>query len=83
MFICSFSSFFPWYTQRPMALSIHNPIPTGALQECRQASFMAHKNANKLKIFVKNLLVGDWPILCSREQAFQGPPRTNQRIAAH
>ncbi len=30
----------------------------------------------------KNLLVGDWPILCGRERAFQGPPRTSQRIAA-
>jgi hypothetical protein len=30
----------------------------------------------------KNLLIGDWPILCSREQAFQGPPRTSQHIAA-
>ncbi len=30
----------------------------------------------------KNLLVGDWPILCVREQAFQGPPRTSQGIAA-
>jgi hypothetical protein len=34
---------------------------------------MAHKNADKLRIFVKNLLAGDWPILCSHEQAFQGP----------
>ncbi len=30
----------------------------------------------------ENLLVGDWPILCGREQAFQGPPRTSQRISA-
>jgi hypothetical protein len=30
----------------------------------------------------KNLLMGDWPILCSRERAFQGPPRMRQRIAA-
>ncbi len=30
----------------------------------------------------KNLLMGDWPILCSRKQALQGPPRTRQRIAA-
>ncbi len=30
----------------------------------------------------ENLLVGDWPILCGREQAFQGPPRISQRIAA-
>ncbi len=30
----------------------------------------------------KNLLVGDWPVLCGREQAFQGPPRTSQHIAA-
>jgi hypothetical protein len=29
----------------------------------------------------KNLLVEDWPILCGREQAFQEPPRTRQRIA--
>ncbi len=52
-----------------------------------------YKNANKLPsrhtrmptswgFFVKNLLVGDWPILCSREWALQGPPRTSQRIAA-
>ncbi len=30
----------------------------------------------------KNLLMGDQPILCGRKQAFQGPPRTRQRIAA-
>ncbi len=53
-----------------------------------------YKNANKLPsrhartpptsrghVF-ENLLVGDWPILCGREQAFQGPPRTSQHIAA-
>jgi hypothetical protein len=34
-----------------MALLIHSPTSTGALQECRQASFEAHKNANKLRIF--------------------------------
>jgi hypothetical protein len=34
-----------------MALWIHSPTSTGALQGCRQASFMAHKNANKLRIF--------------------------------
>ena len=33
-------------------------------------------------LFVKNLLVGDWLILCGREQSFQGLPRTSQRIAA-
>jgi hypothetical protein len=37
------------------------------------------KNANKL---YKNFLVGDWPILCGRDQAFQGPPKTSQHIAA-
>jgi hypothetical protein len=42
-------------------------------QECRQAE----------DFFVKNLLVGDWPILCGHEQAFQDPARTSQRIAAH
>ena len=52
-----------------------------------------YKNADKLPsrhtrmptsrgFFVKNLLVGDRPILCVHEQAFQGPPRTSQRIAA-
>jgi hypothetical protein len=30
----------------------------------------------------KNLLIGDWPILCGHERAFQGPPRTRQHIAA-
>jgi hypothetical protein len=30
----------------------------------------------------ENLLVGDWPILCGRKRAFQGPPRTRQRITA-
>jgi hypothetical protein len=30
----------------------------------------------------KNLLVGDWPILCGRERAFQGPPRMRQHITA-
>ncbi len=30
----------------------------------------------------ENILVGDWPILCGREQAFQGSPRTSQHIAA-
>ncbi len=34
-----------------MALWIHSPTSTGVLQECRQASFKAHKNANKLRIF--------------------------------
>jgi hypothetical protein len=33
-------------------------------QECRQAEVY------------KNLLIGDWLILCSREQAFERPPRT-------
>jgi hypothetical protein len=53
-----------------------------------------YKNANMLPsrhtrmptswgFFVKNLLVGDWPILCGRERAFQGPPRTSQCITAH
>ncbi len=48
MFICSFIA---WYAQLPMALWIRSPASTGALQECRQASFKAHKNANKLRIF--------------------------------
>jgi hypothetical protein len=30
----------------------------------------------------KNLLMGDWPILCSCKQALKGPPRTRQHIAA-
>ncbi len=34
-----------------MALRIHSPTSTGALQECRQAFFKAHKNADKLRIF--------------------------------
>ncbi len=42
-----------------------------------------YKNADKLRgVFYKNLLVGDYPILCGHEQAFQGTPRTSQRIAA-
>ncbi len=52
-----------------------------------------YRNANKLPsrhtrmprswgFFVKNLLVGDWPILCGRKQGFQGPPRTSQHIPA-
>ncbi len=69
MLIFSSSSLFAWYAQRPMALWIQSPTSTGALQECRQASFMAHKNANKLRNFVKNLLVGNWTILCGRERA--------------
>ncbi len=32
-----------------MALWIHSPTSTGALQECRQASFKACKNADKLR----------------------------------
>ncbi len=32
-----------------MALWIHNPTSTGALQECRQSSFKARKNADKLR----------------------------------
>jgi hypothetical protein len=32
--------------------------------------------------FFKNLMIGDWPILCGRERAFQGPPRTSLHIAA-
>jgi hypothetical protein len=34
-----------------MALWSHSPTSTGALQECQQASFKAHKNADKLRIF--------------------------------
>ncbi len=34
-----------------MALWIHSPTFTRALQECQQASFKAHKNADKLWIF--------------------------------
>ncbi len=34
-----------------MALWIHSPTSTRALQECRQASFKAHKNADKLRFF--------------------------------
>ncbi len=34
-----------------------------------------YKNAYKLRSFFENLLVGDQPILCGWEQAFQGPPR--------
>ncbi len=49
MFICSSS--FAWYAQWPAALGIHSPTSTGALQECQQASFKAHKNADKLRIF--------------------------------
>jgi hypothetical protein len=30
----------------------------------------------------KNLLVRDWMVSCSRKQAFQGPPRITQIIAA-
>jgi hypothetical protein len=38
---------------RPAAYGFMNsqPTSTGALQECQQASFKAHKNANKLRIF--------------------------------
>ncbi len=39
-----------------------------------------YKNTNKLRSFYKNLLVGDWPILCGREQAF---PRTSKDKLAH
>ncbi len=51
MFICSSSSFFTWYAQRPMTFHnpTHNPTSTGALQECQQASFKARKNADKLR----------------------------------
>ena len=71
-----------------MALWIHSPSSTGALQELLQAEELAwecdfYKNTNELRSFDKNLLVGDWLILCSRGQAFQGLPRTSQRIAAH
>jgi len=40
-------------------------------QECRQAAQ-----------FCKNLLMGDWPILCGREQAFLGPKDKTAIIAA-
>ncbi len=77
-----------WYAQWYRTLWIHSLSSTGALQECVQAEELAqecyfYKNANKLRSFDKNLLVGDWPILCGCEQAFQGPPRTSQHIAAH
>jgi hypothetical protein len=40
-------------------------------QECRQAAE-----------FLKNLLMGDWPILCGCEQAFLGPKDKTAIIAA-
>jgi hypothetical protein len=40
--------------------------------ECQQAE----------EVLIENLLVRDWPILCGHEQAFQGPLRTSQHIAA-
>ncbi len=36
-----------------MAFWIQGPTSTGALWECRQASFKAHKNADKLRIFCR------------------------------
>ncbi len=87
--LCLFCSspYFAWYTKQPMTLWIHSLSSTGALQECLQTEELVqecsfYKNADKLRSFYKNLLVGDWSILCGREQAFQGPPRTSQRIAA-
>ncbi len=71
-----------------MTLWIHNPSSTGALQKYLQAEELGQEcsfstNVDKLMSFYKNLLVGDWPILCGRKQAIQGPPRTSQHIAAH
>jgi hypothetical protein len=41
----------------------------------------SYKNADKLP-FLKNLLMGDWPILCGRERAFLGPKVKPANIAA-
>ncbi len=74
-----------WYAQWPRTLWIHSPSSTWALQECQQAeecSFFKTRMPTSWGVFFENLLVGDWPILCGHEQAFQGPPRTSQNIAA-
>ncbi len=83
MFICCSSSFFAWYAQWPMALWIHSLSSTEARQEHRQAEgvWFSRQECRHAEEY-KNLLIGDWLVLCGREQAFQGPPRTSQHIAA-
>ncbi len=80
MFICSSSSFFASYAQRPMALWIHSPTSTGALQECRQASFKAPKNANKMRMCF-------WDPSCRRLADFVWPraslPKTTKDKPAY
>ncbi len=79
-FICSSPSFFTWYAQRPMTLWIHNPTSKGALQECRQASFKACKNADKLRTYF-------WEPSGRRLANFvrprASPPRTTKNKLAH
>ncbi len=63
-----------------MTLWIHNPTSTGALQECQQASFQAHKNANKLRTCF-------WEPTGGRLANFVQPraslPRTTKNKPAH
>jgi hypothetical protein len=63
-----------------MTLWIHSPTSTGALQECRQASFNALKNADKLRTYF-------WEPSGRRLADFVWPwaslPRTTKNNPAH
>jgi hypothetical protein len=48
---------------------------------CPGPTFFETRMPTSCRVY-KNLLMGVWLILCIHEQAFQGPPRTRQGIAA-
>ncbi len=76
--------FFAWYTQWPIALWIHSlSFYRGSTRMTTSWGLIVFKTRMLTSCRVyNNLLMGDWPILCGRERAFQGPPRMKQRIAA-
>ncbi len=74
-----------WYALRPRILWIHSLFSTRTLQEMPtswEVVVFKTRMPTSWGVFFNNLLVGDWLILCSRKQAFQGTPRTSQHIAS-
>jgi hypothetical protein len=76
--------FFAWYAQRPIALWIHSlSFYRGSTRTTTSRGPIVFKTRMPTSCWVhKNHLMGDWPVLCGCELAFQGPPRTRQHIAA-
>ncbi len=74
---------FAWYAKWPTTLWIHSLPSTEALQNDYKPRLIVFKTRTPTSCQIcENLLMGDWLILCGREQAVQGPTRTSQRIAA-